>query len=173
MRFSNRRAISQIIGTMMMVAVVASVGSVLMFQGIDGINEFNSYMQGVVGITSNSARELILIEHVRMEPTTNEVEIFVTNYGSVDVLVRSVKMLKIDTQHLLFDNDISESIPIGTTIMLNEPGGVTADLSKLPVGGPADLTWANSLYSAQQEYLISITTAEGSSFQKVVSAFNT
>jgi len=169
MRFSNRRAISQIIGTMMMVAVVASVGSVLMFQGINGINEFNSYMQGVVGITSNSARELILIEHVRMEPTTNGVEIYVTNYGSVDVLVRSVKMLKIDTQHLLFDNDISELIPIGTRIMLNDPGGVTADLTKLG----ADPTWANSAYSAQQEYLISITTAEGSSFQKAVSAYNT
>ena len=169
MKFTKRRAISQIIGTMMMVAIVASVGSALMFQGIDGINEFNSYMQGVVGITSNSARELILIEHVHMDPATSGVEIYVTNYGSVDVLVRSVKMLKIDTQHLLFDNDISELIPIGTRIMLNDPGGVTADLSKL--GGSA--TWTNSLYSAQQEYLISITTAEGSSFQKAVSAFNT
>jgi len=173
MKFTKRRAISQIIGTMMMVAIVASVGSALMFQGIDGINEFNSYMQGVVGITSNSARELILIEHVRMDPATSGVEIYVTNYGSVDVLVRSVKMLKIDTQHLLFDNDISELIPIGTRIMLNDPGGVTANLSKLPVGGPVDPFWSNSLYSAQQEYLISITTAEGSSFQKAVSAFNT
>jgi len=173
MRFSNRRAISQIIGSMMMVAVVASVGSILMFQGINGINEFNSYMLGVVGITSNSARELILIEHVHMDSTTNEVEIYVTNYGSVDVLVRSVKMLKIDTQHLLFNYEISETVTIGNRIMLNATDGLTADLTKLPDGGPVDPDWGNSEYWTDQEYLISITTAEGSSFQKAVSAFNT
>jgi len=170
MRFSKRRAISQVIGSLMMVAIVAAVGSVLMFQGIDGVSQFTLSMAKIIGFQAGAANENLLIEHVRMVPGSADVELYITNIGSVDVLVTGIKMLKIDSQHLIiYEDSLAYQISIGETLPITE----TAILTKLPEGGADDGTWRNSNYSTDQEYLISITTGIGSSFQKAVGAFNT
>ncbi len=96
MRFSKRRAISQVIGSLMMVAIVAAFGSVLMFQGIDGVSQFTLSMAKIIGFQAGAANENLLIEHVRMDPLSADVELHITNIGRVDVLVTGIKMLKID-----------------------------------------------------------------------------
>ena len=170
MRFSKRRALSQVIGALMMVAIVAAVGSVLMFQGIDAVTQFTLGMAKIIGFQAGAANENLLIEHVRMVPGNNNVELYITNIGNVEVLVSSIKMLKIDSQHLIiYQDSLAYQISIGERLLITE----TADLSKLPEGGPNDGIWRNSNYSNDQEYLISITTGIGSSFQKAVGAFNT
>jgi len=165
MRFFKRRAVSQIIGTLMMVAIVASVGSVLMFQGISGVQSFTTSMATVVVFQTDAARENLLIEHVKMDYGSDDVHFYITNIGTVNVVVSSIKMMKIDDQYLIISENISELIKMQERQEII----LTADLSKLG----ADPRWANPEYSASKEYLISVTTTDGNSFQKAVSPFNT
>jgi len=174
MRFSKRRAVSQIIGTLMMVAIVASVGSVLMFQGINGIQSFTTSMATVVVFQTDAARENLLIEHVKMDYATDDVHFYITNIGTVNVVVSTIKMMKIDDQYLIISKNVSELIKMQERkeIILD------ADLSKIldPAVAPfpgLNPIWANPEYSASKEYLISVTTTDGNSFQKGVSPFNT
>ena len=179
MRFSKRRAVSQIIGTLMMVAIVASVGSVLMFQGINAVQSFTTSMATVVVFQTDAARENLLIEHVKMDPATDDVHFYITNIGTVDVVVSTIKMMKIDDQYLIISKNVSELI----TMQERKEITLDADLSKLlnptvadcaPNPSPCvDNSWRNPEYSASKEYLISVTTTDGNSFQKGVSPFNT
>jgi len=172
MRFSKRRAISQIIGALMMVAIVASVGSVLMFQGINAVQEFTASVGALVGFHTSSAAEDIIIEHVRMDPDTQNVDVYLTNIGTIDVIIRNIKILKIDTQHLVLDVDMSERILIHDRNKII----MTADLLPLLVLPlpPADLPrWGDPAYSANKEYLISVSTTLGTTFQKGISPYNT
>jgi len=165
MRFSKRRAVSQIIGTLMMVAIVASVGSALMFQGIDSIQTFTTHVTSLVGFQVDAAAEDLIIEHVYMYPNSDQIDIHVTNIGSVDVILRNIKIVKIDTQHLVVNEDMSEKITIQERI----PISINADLAPL---GTSDI-WSDPDYSDNKEYLISVSTTLGSTFQKGISPFNT
>ena len=173
MRFSQRRAISQVIGSLMMLAIVASVGSVLLFQGIGGVQTFTSHVATIVGFHTSSASEDILIEHVRMNPDSEAIEVYLTNIGTSDVIIRNIKIIKIDTQHLILDKDMSEKILIQERKLIPN---LTADLSALfvPPFPPNDLPrWGFPAYSDNKEYLISVSTTLGSSFQKGISPYNT
>jgi len=173
MRFSKRRAVSQIIGTLMMVAIVASVGSVLMFQGIDAVQKFTTSMATVVVFQTDAARENLLIEHVKMDYANENVHFYITNIGTVNVVVSSIKMMKIDDQYLIISKNVSEEIKMQE----RKPIILVADLSKLDnpdlIPPAEDRRWANPAYSASKEYLVSVTTTDGNSFQKGVSPFNT
>jgi len=168
MRFSKRRAISQVIGALMMVAIVASVGSVLMFQGINAVQTFSSHVATIVGFHTNAASEDIIIEHVRMDPDSEQVDIYITNIGTSDVIIRNIKMVKIDTQHLILDVDMSEQI----FIQERKPIILQANLSPLSTAPTVEM-WRDVAYSDNKEYLISISTTLGSSFQKAISPYNT
>jgi len=169
MRFSKRRAVSQIIGTLMMVAIVASVGSVLMFQGIDAVQTFTTHVATIVGLRTSAASEDIIIEHVHMDANSERVDIYITNIGTSDIIIRNIKILKLDTQHLIVDQDMSELISIQERKLIPN---VDADLSPLSVAPTLD-QWKDSNYSNNKEYLISVSTTLGSSFQKAISPFNT
>src|SRR3989338_3726009 len=69
--FSNslkkRRAISQVMGSVVILGVVASVGSVVLFNGMNQINAF-SYDLSFYDKPKNEAyREKMMFEHVRFE----------------------------------------------------------------------------------------------------------
>jgi len=171
MRFSKRRAVSQIIGTLMMVAIVASVGSVLMFQGINGIQSFTTSMATVVVFQTDAARENLLIEHVKMDYANENVHFYITNIGTVNVVVSTIKMMKIDDQYLIISQNVSELIKMQERKKITLPA--TLDKIVNPDTGIIDNRWSNPAYSASKEYLISVTTTDGNSFQKGVSPFNT
>jgi len=101
--FSNftlkkRRGVSQVIGSLIVLAVVASVGSVILFQGLNQINAFNYSLTFHDREHSEALREEILFEHVRFDPNTNDLVLYLANIGSIDSTIATVTVVKIDTQ---------------------------------------------------------------------------
>ena len=168
----KRKGISTVIGTLFMLAVVTSVGSVLFIQGIQGVNSFNTFLaifseEG----ESESVYESILIEHVRFVPTSKAVEFWLRNNGLERVGIDRITMTKVDTQDLVINEDI---INPAVSIFGEELKKITVTPSTLP-SGCAD--WNSSgcpgVNLADHEYRISVTTSRGNSFETIAAPFNT
>ncbi len=112
----NRRGVSQIIGSLIVLAIVASVGSVILFQGLNQINAFNYDLTFHDREHSEALREDILFEHVKFDPNTDALSLYLANIGSIDSTIATLTVVKIDTQELLLawsDVDaIDGTIPI-------------------------------------------------------------
>ena len=109
----RKRAVSQIIGSLMMVAIVASVGGLLLFQGMNGINNFNQYLQNTLQLGSSSAQESFVIEHVRFDSTENskQLDIYIRNTGTIDLTVATISVVRQDTQELyLYDTSVAQLV---------------------------------------------------------------
>ncbi len=160
----NRRGVSQIIGSLIVLALVASVGSVILFQGLNQINAFNYDLTFHDREHSEALREDILFEHVKFDPNTNALSLYLANIGSIDSNIATLTVVKIDTQELLLawsDVDaINGTIPIEdhTVIITN----VTA------ING----NWNQTSYNST-DYKISITTSKGNFFDTVASPYDT
>jgi len=167
----KRKGISTVIGTLFMLAVVTSVGSVLFIQGITGINSFNTFLaifseEG----ESESVHESILIEHVRFVPTSKDVEIWLRNNGLERVGIDRITMVKVDSQELIINKDLAEDI-------------FGEELKKITITNPDvilpgscaswDSASCGGLVLADHEYRIFVTSARGNSFETVASLFNT
>jgi flagellin-like protein len=174
-KLSAKRGISSIVGTLIMVAVVASIGSVIMFQGLNGINDFNYYLSFLTG-SKNSLHENLIIEHVRFNPTTNDLDVWVRNTGTVELEISKITMVRMDTQELILDANPQIILPISTIVNINEPVDTNRDGSLTL----AD-TWQNSPYDTPPfntppydtpQYRISLTTQSGNSFETTATRFN-
>ncbi len=160
----NRRAVSQIIGSLIVLAVVASVGSVILFQGLNQINAFN-YSLTFDRVNSETLREDILFEHVRFDPNTDAISLYLANIGSIDSNIATLTVVKIDTQELLLAwsdvDSIDGSIPIEdhTVIITN-------------VTLPGTNMWNQTNYNST-DYKISITTSKGNFFDTVATPYDT
>ena len=158
-RLMHRKAVSQIIGSLFMLTIVVGIGSVVLFQGLNGINAFNSSLTGIVTQKKTSTGEDLLIEHVRFDPsTTGKITIWVRNVGATDSEVRTIKIVKVDTQDLIVSQDniawkiYSKDVP-------------SKDFTTT-IGTP----WSNYLNT---QFKISITTQNGNSISTVVRPYNT
>jgi len=90
----NRRGVSQIIGSLMILALVAAVGSVILFQGLNQINAFN-YQLTIHDAERNLAlRENVLFEHVWFDLTGKNVTLYLANIGTTDTTIATVTMVK-------------------------------------------------------------------------------
>ena len=164
----RKRGISSIVGTLIMVAVVASIGSVIMFQGLNGINDFNYYLSFLTG-SKNSVNESAVIEHVRFDPTTNAMDVWVRNTGTVQLEISKVSIVKMDTQVQIVANNNRATIPINQLVNINQSPTT-----------PAGIAWNLPAYCGttpptpcSSSYRISITTASGNSFETTATPFNT
>ena len=171
--FSNfslkkRRGVSQIIGSLIVLAVVASLGSVILFQGLNQINAFNYSLTFFDREHNEALREDILFEHVKFELNSScqcELILYLANIGSIDSTIASITVVKIDTQELVFawaevDSDDEETILIEDHIIVNK----TASLQ----GGGWNQTYYNST-----DYKISITTSKDNFFSTIASPYDT
>ena len=174
-KLSAKRGLSSIVGTLIMVAVVASIGSVIMFQGLNGINDFNYYLSFLTG-SKNSAYENLVIEHVRFNPTTNGLDVWVRNTGTVEVGISKITMVRMDTQELILDVNPHVTLPINELVNINELVDTNRDGSLTA----AD-TWQSSPYDIPPfsdapydtpQFRISITTLSGNSFETTANRFN-
>jgi len=167
--FSNfslkkRRGVSQIIGSLIVLAVVASVGSVILFQGLNQINAFNYSLTFLDREHNEAIREDILFEHVKFDPNTDAFSLYLANIGSIDSNIETLTVVKIDTQQLLLawsDVDaIDGAIPIEdhTVVITN----VTA------ING----IWNQTNYNST-DYKISITTSKGNFYSTIASPYDT
>lgn len=159
----KRRAISQVMGSVVILGVVTSIGSVVLFNGMNQINAF-SYDLSFHDKTKNEVyRENLIFEHVRFEPGTDQIILYLTNIGTTESTIESITVVQIDTQEILVDWNGS----INSTIQIKE--------SSDPIILNANIgshTWNEPQY-LDSKYKISITTSKGNFFTTVAAPFNT
>jgi len=151
------------IGSLILLAIVTSVGSVILFNGMSEINDFKQNLSNYDQTENKALQEDIIFEHIRFDPSTDNVTIFIRNIGTVETTISSLTMVKLDTQDILVEwEDLDLLIPI-------KDGSSTSLQANLLQGSG---TW-NDPYYTDQEYKISITTTRGVFFDTIGSPFNT
>ncbi len=139
-----------------------------MFQGLNQINAFNYDLTFHDREHSEALREDILFEHVKFDPNTDALSLYLANIGSIDSNIATLSVVKIDTQELLLawsDVDaIDGTIPIEdhTVIITN-------------VTLPGLNIWNQTNYNNTKDdnYKISITTSKGNFFDTVATPYDT
>lgn len=159
----KRRAVSQVMGSVVILGVVTSIGSVVLFNGMNQINAFSYDLTFHDKPKNEAFRENLMFEHVRFEPGTDQIILYLANIGTTESTIESITVVKIDTQNILVNWDES----VGTTIQIKEssdPVIINADLNSQ--------TWDDPTYRTS-EYKISITTSKDNFFSTVASPYNT
>jgi len=151
------------IGSLLLLAIVTSVGSVILFNGMDEINAFKQNLSNYDQAQNEALQEDIIFEHVRFTPSTDTITIFLRNIGTVETTISSISMVKLGTQDILVEwEDFDLMIPIKE--------GSSASLQANLLQGSG--TW-NDPYYVDKEYKISIATTRGIFFDTIASPFNT
>jgi len=158
----NRRAVSQIMGSIVILGVVTSVGSVILFNGMNEISAFTYDLSYHEKSKNQIHREDLLFEHVRFEPTTDNIAINLVNIGTIETTISTITILKIDTQEIIASwVEVNQSIPI------KDYQKITLDDLLTPISA----TWDDADY-LESKYRISLTTTRGNFFTTVVSPYN-
>ena len=151
------------IGSLLLLAIVTSVGSVILFNGMDEINAFKQNLSNYDQTENEALQEDIIFEHIRFTPSTDTVTIFLRNIGTVETTISSISMVKLGTQDILVEwEDFDLMIPIKE--------GSSASLQANLLQGSG--TWDDPYY-VDKEYKISIATTRGIFFDTIGSPFNT
>ena len=160
--FKKRRAVSQIIGSLLALGIVTSVGSVLLFNGMKQINAFSYDLSFYDNAKNESYREDLIFEHVRFDPASKTISLYIANIGTVESTITSISVVKLDSQDLLVDRaDVNYTIHIEQS---SSPIDVTAALTTA--------NWNNASY-LNSDYKISISTSHGNFFSTIARPFNT
>jgi len=165
----KRRAVSQVMGSIVILGIVSSVGSVILFNGMNSISAFTYDLSFHEKSKNEIHREDIIFEHVRFEPDTDNIAISLANIGTVESTISTITVVKINTQEIVANwVDVNQSIQVKDfqKITLDDVNDSEIILT------PIDSTWNNSTYF-DYEYKISLTTTRGNFFSTVASPFNT
>lgn len=159
----KRRAISQIMGSVVILGVVTSIGSVILFNGMNQINAFSYDLSFHDKAKNEAYRENLMFEHVRFEPGTDQIILYLANIGTAESTIESITVVQLDTQNILVDweEGVSSTVQIKES---SDPITIDANLNSF--------TWNDPVYR-NSEYKISITTSKGNFFSTVASPFNT
>ncbi|MBS3926567.1 MAG: hypothetical protein KGZ34_07765 [Nitrosarchaeum sp.] len=150
-------------GSVVILGVVTSIGSVVLFNGMNQINAFSYDLTFHDKPKNEAFRENLMFEHIRFEPGTDQIILYLANIGTTESTIESITVVKLDTQNILVNWDES----VGTTIQIKEssdPVVINANLNSQ--------TWDDPTYRTS-EYKISITTSKGNFFSTVASPYNT
>ena len=160
--FCRRRAISQIVGSLFMLAIVVPVGTVILSQGLYEVADFQRFLSVTREQGIDSIQEDIVFEHIRFEPSGNQVIVSVRNISSIESSIDRMTIVKINTQDLLvYEDGLSFPLPLKDSkdIIVN------ANLASSGV-------WKDSNYK-DGDYKISLTTIRGNFFDTIARPFNT
>ena len=163
----NRRAVSQIIGSIVILGIVTSVGSVILFNGMSSISAFTYDLSFHEKSKNKIHREDIVFEHVRFEPNTDNIEIDLVNIGTVESNISTITILKIDSQEI-----IANWVDVNQSIQIKDNTKIILDDSSEIILTPSTSIWNDANY-LNSKYKISITTTAGNFFTTVASPFNT
>ncbi len=167
----KRRGLSQIMGGLLMLAIVVPLGSVVLFSGITEITAFNNSMSNTIEYRNNGIQEDLVFEHIRFEPTTKKVTITAFNTGSVEIVVDRITLVNMTNQDILFDiYSVGTFVPIVLSVQKSMDIDINADL--LRYGNPL-FNWEDGENPTNWEYRISIITARGNFFDTVARPYNT
>lgn len=159
----KHRGISHVIGSLVVLGIVSSVGSVILFNGMDEISAFTYDLTFHDKAKNEALREDLIFEHVRFVPNSNDVIIHLNNIGTIESVVNNLTIIKVDTQEMLVDWE-----EVDSSMLIKEDDSilVSADLLQ------GTQTW-NDPYYVDSEYKISITTSKNNFFTTTASPFNT
>lgn len=165
----NRRAVSQVMGSIVILGIVSSVGSVILFNGMNSISAFTYDLSFHEKSKNQIHREDIIFEHIRFEPNTDNISIDLANIGTVDSTITNITILKIDTQEIIANwVDVNNSVEV-----TNNQKIVLDDLDDSEIILTAGTQTWNDPYYVNSEYKISMTTSKGNFITTVASPFNT
>lgn len=168
MHFQKRRGISQIIGSLLLLAIVVPLGSVILFNGTAEINAFNNQLSSTMEISNDGVQEDIVFEHVRFDasPGSSAVMISLRNAGTVETTIDRISILNMSNQQLIYKiTDIGSFVPL--VIPLKNSTDINIPNTS-PEGGSWDVGGENGY-----EYRVSIITTRGNFFDTVVRSYNT
>ena len=164
----NRRAVSQVMGSLVILGIVSSVGSVIMFNGLGSVSAFTYDLSFHEKSKNLIHREDIIFEHVRFVPGFDNIEIDLINIGTIDATISTITILKIDDQEIITNwVDINQSIQIQDNEKITLTGS-NSEVLLTPIGS----IWNDAKY-LNSDYKISLTTTRGNFFTTVASPFNT
>ena len=164
--FQKRRGISQIVGSLLLLAIVVPLGSVILFNGTSEINAFNNQLSNSLEYSNDGVQEDIVFEHIRFDPTSKQVMMSLRNAGTVETSIDRITIVNMTNQKLVYKiSDIASFSPI--TIPLKNSTDITVEALDIEginwgVGNPVG-----------KEYKISIITSRGNFFDTVARAYNT
>jgi len=162
----KRRGLSQIMGSLLMLAIVVPLGSVVLFSGITEITAFNNSMSNTIEYRNNGIQEDLVFEHIRFEPNSKVVTISALNTGSIEIVVDRITLVNMTNQEILFDiYSVGTFVPIVLQVQNSTDIDITANL----VG----IDWSDGDDPTNWEYRISIITARGNFFDTVARPYNT
>jgi len=160
-RFGRRKGISQIVGSLFMLAIVVPIGVVILSTGLYEVADFNRFLTVTRDQGINAVREDIIFEHVRFEPSTNKITVSLRNISTVETIVHRITIVNMTNQRLLVYND---TLPLSQSIIhLKDDTDIIVYTIKDSVSWTQD----------GLDYKISITTARGNFFDTVVRPYNT
>lgn len=145
----------------MLLAIVVTVGTTLLIQGLTVLNHFN-YSVDTERSNIDVIGETLDIEHVRFTPNSNTITVYVRNTGTVETVLDSITVLKIDTQEVLIKIDLDQMVITREVVKLD----LTANFVNV------NDKWSDSTYSSSK-YKIVVSTQKGNSFESVAKPFNT
>jgi hypothetical protein len=170
----NRRAVSQVMGSIVILGIVSSVGSVILFNGMNSISAFTYDLSFHEKSKNQIHREDIIFEHVRFVPGTDDLTIDLSNIGTVDSTVSNITILKIDTQEI-----IANWVDVEETILTKDHTQIILDDADIVLTSGSQI-WNDDYYyyidgslTERAKYKISLTTTKGNFFTTVASPFNT
>ena len=166
--FSKRRGLSQIIASLLMLAIVVPIGSVILVNGMGTIAGFTNSLSTTIDVKNEGIQEDLVFEHVRFDPSDDAVEITIKNIGSVETIIDRVTLVNMTSQNVLFS--ISSLGTFDTNpILIKDSRSFVLDPVNLEDGC---IIW-NCGSTTNWEYKISIITSRGNFFDTVVRPYNT
>ncbi len=155
----RKRGISQIIGSLFMLAIVVPIGVVILSTGLYEVADFNRFLTVTRDQGTDAVKEDIIFEHVRFEPSTNKITISLRNISTVEIIIDRITIVNMTNQKLVIYND---TLPLSQSIIhLKDDTDIILFAD--------DVSWTKD----GLDYKISITTARGNFFETTVRPYNT
>lgn len=145
-----------------MLALVVPVGTIIVTKGLNEVGEITNRLSSGITFQNEGGREDIVFEHVRFEPTGNQVTVSLRNVGTVGSTITKITLVKTDTQEVLINDKtlVVDAQPrVGTDVL------ATANLQFTS-------RWDDPNY-VNSQYKISILTEKGNFYEIVARPFNT
>lgn len=163
----KRRGISQIFGSLMLLAIVVPIGGVILINGTSEINAFNNELSNSYEYRNDGVQEDIVFEHVRLDPDTKDVTISLRNTGTIETTINRITIVNMTDTNLLFKiSGIGTFSP--TKIPLKESTLINFEAIL------KHSSWSDSDPDDEDhEYKISVITQRGNFFDTVVRKYNT
>ena len=98
----RHRGLSQIITSLILIAIVSTIGSVVLFRGLGEINTFSLNLNNIDKNRVEGIQEDLLIENIHFDYGTPQMEITITNIGSIPFSVSSIVVTELDTQQTIY-----------------------------------------------------------------------